>query len=159
MIRRPPRSTHCISSAASDVYKRQVLIDLPGKDEPKLMHSGRLQTTPNPLAKTKGDSNKNLINQLEDKRRKRKEELKVVSDMSAQQNACSEITSDRQKDTTDFLNIPKGCEPSIFLQDSMSPSLCDIYLNADEYNKLDLNHLLACKAQYIYAFCTSLHNL
>jgi len=25
MIRRPPRSTHCISSAASDVYKRQAL--------------------------------------------------------------------------------------------------------------------------------------
>ena len=24
MIRRPPRSTHCISSAASDVYKRQL---------------------------------------------------------------------------------------------------------------------------------------
>eukprot|EP00825_Cyclidium_porcatum_P028949 TRINITY_DN31059_c0_g1_i2.p2 TRINITY_DN31059_c0_g1~~TRINITY_DN31059_c0_g1_i2.p2 ORF type:complete len:111 (-),score=21.94 TRINITY_DN31059_c0_g1_i2:4-336(-) len=24
MMRRPPRSTHCISSAASDVYKRQV---------------------------------------------------------------------------------------------------------------------------------------
>ena len=24
MIRRPPRSTHCISSATSDVYKRQV---------------------------------------------------------------------------------------------------------------------------------------
>eukprot|EP00826_Nyctotherus_ovalis_P048043 TRINITY_DN5620_c0_g1_i4.p1 TRINITY_DN5620_c0_g1~~TRINITY_DN5620_c0_g1_i4.p1 ORF type:complete len:186 (+),score=45.93 TRINITY_DN5620_c0_g1_i4:25-558(+) len=28
MIRRPPRSTHCISSAASDVYKRQSLIEL-----------------------------------------------------------------------------------------------------------------------------------
>jgi len=28
MIRRPPRSTHCISSAASDVYKRQALIAL-----------------------------------------------------------------------------------------------------------------------------------
>ena len=27
MIRRPPRSTHCISSAASDVYKRQHAID------------------------------------------------------------------------------------------------------------------------------------
>ena len=26
MIRRPPRSTHCISSAASDVYKRQALV-------------------------------------------------------------------------------------------------------------------------------------
>ena len=26
MIRRPPRSTHCISSAASDVYKRQQYI-------------------------------------------------------------------------------------------------------------------------------------
>eukprot|EP00826_Nyctotherus_ovalis_P039260 TRINITY_DN375_c0_g1_i6.p1 TRINITY_DN375_c0_g1~~TRINITY_DN375_c0_g1_i6.p1 ORF type:complete len:161 (-),score=66.58 TRINITY_DN375_c0_g1_i6:53-511(-) len=26
MIRRPPRSTHCISSAASDVYKRQVIM-------------------------------------------------------------------------------------------------------------------------------------
>eukprot|EP00826_Nyctotherus_ovalis_P050771 TRINITY_DN6264_c0_g3_i1.p1 TRINITY_DN6264_c0_g3~~TRINITY_DN6264_c0_g3_i1.p1 ORF type:complete len:279 (+),score=58.78 TRINITY_DN6264_c0_g3_i1:25-837(+) len=25
MIRRPPRSTHCISSAASDVYKRQIM--------------------------------------------------------------------------------------------------------------------------------------
>jgi len=25
MIRRPPRSTHCISSAASDVYKRQFI--------------------------------------------------------------------------------------------------------------------------------------
>ena len=25
MIRRPPRSTHCISSAASDVYKRQTV--------------------------------------------------------------------------------------------------------------------------------------
>ena len=28
MIRRPPRSTHCISSAASDVYKRQVTYDV-----------------------------------------------------------------------------------------------------------------------------------
>eukprot|EP00826_Nyctotherus_ovalis_P062752 TRINITY_DN9133_c0_g2_i4.p1 TRINITY_DN9133_c0_g2~~TRINITY_DN9133_c0_g2_i4.p1 ORF type:complete len:155 (+),score=60.02 TRINITY_DN9133_c0_g2_i4:70-465(+) len=28
MIRRPPRSTHCISSAASDVYKRQPLKDI-----------------------------------------------------------------------------------------------------------------------------------
>ena len=28
MIRRPPRSTHCISSAASDVYKRQGYIQL-----------------------------------------------------------------------------------------------------------------------------------
>ena len=27
MIRRPPRSTHCISSAASDVYKRQILLE------------------------------------------------------------------------------------------------------------------------------------
>ena len=30
MIRRPPRSTHCISSAASDVYKRQDLSTLGG---------------------------------------------------------------------------------------------------------------------------------
>ena len=29
MIRRPPRSTHCISSAASDVYKRQIGYLLP----------------------------------------------------------------------------------------------------------------------------------
>eukprot|EP00826_Nyctotherus_ovalis_P040401 TRINITY_DN3985_c0_g1_i7.p2 TRINITY_DN3985_c0_g1~~TRINITY_DN3985_c0_g1_i7.p2 ORF type:complete len:114 (+),score=31.16 TRINITY_DN3985_c0_g1_i7:25-342(+) len=28
MIRRPPRSTHCISSAASDVYKRQIVVSL-----------------------------------------------------------------------------------------------------------------------------------
>eukprot|EP00825_Cyclidium_porcatum_P004661 TRINITY_DN12205_c0_g1_i2.p1 TRINITY_DN12205_c0_g1~~TRINITY_DN12205_c0_g1_i2.p1 ORF type:complete len:116 (-),score=22.02 TRINITY_DN12205_c0_g1_i2:2-349(-) len=31
MIRRPPRSTHCISSAASDVYKRQPLLSWPDK--------------------------------------------------------------------------------------------------------------------------------
>eukprot|EP00825_Cyclidium_porcatum_P044791 TRINITY_DN6650_c0_g1_i2.p3 TRINITY_DN6650_c0_g1~~TRINITY_DN6650_c0_g1_i2.p3 ORF type:complete len:102 (-),score=38.63 TRINITY_DN6650_c0_g1_i2:540-845(-) len=31
MIRRPPRSTHCISSAASDVYKRQVDLSPKGK--------------------------------------------------------------------------------------------------------------------------------
>eukprot|EP00826_Nyctotherus_ovalis_P014838 TRINITY_DN14172_c0_g3_i2.p2 TRINITY_DN14172_c0_g3~~TRINITY_DN14172_c0_g3_i2.p2 ORF type:complete len:182 (+),score=18.67 TRINITY_DN14172_c0_g3_i2:24-548(+) len=30
MIRRPPRSTHCISSAASDVYKRQAHISTDG---------------------------------------------------------------------------------------------------------------------------------
>ena len=29
MIRRPPRSTHCISSAASDVYKRQIKLCVP----------------------------------------------------------------------------------------------------------------------------------
>eukprot|EP00826_Nyctotherus_ovalis_P064998 TRINITY_DN9543_c0_g1_i12.p1 TRINITY_DN9543_c0_g1~~TRINITY_DN9543_c0_g1_i12.p1 ORF type:complete len:112 (-),score=16.40 TRINITY_DN9543_c0_g1_i12:151-465(-) len=29
MIRRPPRSTHCISSAASDVYKRQINSSVP----------------------------------------------------------------------------------------------------------------------------------
>eukprot|EP00825_Cyclidium_porcatum_P021420 TRINITY_DN23890_c0_g1_i1.p2 TRINITY_DN23890_c0_g1~~TRINITY_DN23890_c0_g1_i1.p2 ORF type:complete len:145 (-),score=24.14 TRINITY_DN23890_c0_g1_i1:36-470(-) len=28
MVRRPPRSTHCISSAASDVYKRQGIGDI-----------------------------------------------------------------------------------------------------------------------------------
>eukprot|EP00826_Nyctotherus_ovalis_P055022 TRINITY_DN7278_c0_g1_i10.p1 TRINITY_DN7278_c0_g1~~TRINITY_DN7278_c0_g1_i10.p1 ORF type:complete len:320 (+),score=68.63 TRINITY_DN7278_c0_g1_i10:24-962(+) len=32
MIRRPPRSTHCISSAASDVYKRQLLYCVLGKN-------------------------------------------------------------------------------------------------------------------------------
>jgi len=31
MIRRPPRSTHCISSAASDVYKRQLYNDASGE--------------------------------------------------------------------------------------------------------------------------------
>ena len=33
MIRRPPRSTHCISSAASDVYKRQIKNSLQDKDK------------------------------------------------------------------------------------------------------------------------------
>eukprot|EP00825_Cyclidium_porcatum_P008565 TRINITY_DN14277_c0_g1_i4.p1 TRINITY_DN14277_c0_g1~~TRINITY_DN14277_c0_g1_i4.p1 ORF type:complete len:198 (-),score=50.01 TRINITY_DN14277_c0_g1_i4:316-909(-) len=35
MIRRPPRSTHCISSAASDVYKRQS--QLISKEEQKIL--------------------------------------------------------------------------------------------------------------------------
>ena len=58
MIRRPPRSTHCISSAASDVYKRQpvnpatgllvpwllsvvgICIQFPGKPMPRIHCSG-----------------------------------------------------------------------------------------------------------------------
>eukprot|EP00825_Cyclidium_porcatum_P033067 TRINITY_DN35164_c0_g1_i1.p1 TRINITY_DN35164_c0_g1~~TRINITY_DN35164_c0_g1_i1.p1 ORF type:complete len:358 (-),score=14.84 TRINITY_DN35164_c0_g1_i1:28-1101(-) len=35
MIRRPPRSTHCISSAASDVYKRQINAEYMGGAEYK----------------------------------------------------------------------------------------------------------------------------
>eukprot|EP00826_Nyctotherus_ovalis_P043358 TRINITY_DN4556_c0_g2_i8.p1 TRINITY_DN4556_c0_g2~~TRINITY_DN4556_c0_g2_i8.p1 ORF type:complete len:160 (-),score=42.37 TRINITY_DN4556_c0_g2_i8:170-613(-) len=39
MIRRPPRSTHCISSAASDVYKRQAqdTSGTPGYMAPEVM--------------------------------------------------------------------------------------------------------------------------
>eukprot|EP00826_Nyctotherus_ovalis_P012029 TRINITY_DN1313_c0_g1_i9.p1 TRINITY_DN1313_c0_g1~~TRINITY_DN1313_c0_g1_i9.p1 ORF type:complete len:129 (+),score=52.05 TRINITY_DN1313_c0_g1_i9:25-387(+) len=37
MIRRPPRSTHCISSAASDVYKRQVQGEGNGKTPRKMV--------------------------------------------------------------------------------------------------------------------------
>jgi len=36
MIRRPPRSTHCISSAASDVYKRQLQVKL-GSEEASII--------------------------------------------------------------------------------------------------------------------------
>ena len=44
MIRRPPRSTHCISSAASDVYKRQsrvnaIIVDKLGVDENEVVPS------------------------------------------------------------------------------------------------------------------------
>eukprot|EP00826_Nyctotherus_ovalis_P011093 TRINITY_DN12895_c0_g1_i3.p1 TRINITY_DN12895_c0_g1~~TRINITY_DN12895_c0_g1_i3.p1 ORF type:complete len:432 (+),score=92.01 TRINITY_DN12895_c0_g1_i3:24-1298(+) len=42
MIRRPPRSTHCISSAASDVYKRQELGK--GADDGNLSNTFRRQT-------------------------------------------------------------------------------------------------------------------
>eukprot|EP00825_Cyclidium_porcatum_P002102 TRINITY_DN10973_c0_g1_i2.p1 TRINITY_DN10973_c0_g1~~TRINITY_DN10973_c0_g1_i2.p1 ORF type:complete len:182 (-),score=20.89 TRINITY_DN10973_c0_g1_i2:27-572(-) len=40
MIRRPPRSTHCISSAASDVYKRQVHGDKHDPSYAPLMNQG-----------------------------------------------------------------------------------------------------------------------
>eukprot|EP00826_Nyctotherus_ovalis_P047516 TRINITY_DN5470_c0_g1_i3.p1 TRINITY_DN5470_c0_g1~~TRINITY_DN5470_c0_g1_i3.p1 ORF type:complete len:225 (+),score=77.20 TRINITY_DN5470_c0_g1_i3:25-675(+) len=48
MIRRPPRSTHCISSAASDVYKRQI------KDK----------AVEEPPKRTKQDSNKVSFTEL-----------------------------------------------------------------------------------------------
>eukprot|EP00825_Cyclidium_porcatum_P017412 TRINITY_DN2013_c0_g1_i1.p2 TRINITY_DN2013_c0_g1~~TRINITY_DN2013_c0_g1_i1.p2 ORF type:complete len:100 (+),score=35.61 TRINITY_DN2013_c0_g1_i1:73-372(+) len=41
MIRRPPRSTHCISSAASDVYKRQIH----GQDEGAVTGTGAVSYT------------------------------------------------------------------------------------------------------------------
>ena len=44
MIRRPPRSTHCISSAASDVYKRQV------QDQTKNIKTARCQVEQHGLA-------------------------------------------------------------------------------------------------------------
>eukprot|EP00825_Cyclidium_porcatum_P044884 TRINITY_DN6695_c0_g1_i1.p1 TRINITY_DN6695_c0_g1~~TRINITY_DN6695_c0_g1_i1.p1 ORF type:complete len:279 (+),score=49.83 TRINITY_DN6695_c0_g1_i1:23-859(+) len=45
MIRQPPRSTHCISSAASDVYKRQ--IEWINKIERPILSKFRLLKTPN----------------------------------------------------------------------------------------------------------------
>jgi len=45
MIRRPPRSTHCISSAASDVYKRQLYVNTKA---PTFLDM--LNTTDQPLA-------------------------------------------------------------------------------------------------------------
>jgi len=48
MIRRPPRSTHCISSAASDVYKRQILKDfLP--DAHSILSKGRRSVVASPV--------------------------------------------------------------------------------------------------------------
>jgi len=45
MIRRPPRSTHCISSAASDVYKRQVkrVRDLMGPTDSRKAPKGTIR--------------------------------------------------------------------------------------------------------------------
>eukprot|EP00826_Nyctotherus_ovalis_P013742 TRINITY_DN13757_c0_g1_i9.p1 TRINITY_DN13757_c0_g1~~TRINITY_DN13757_c0_g1_i9.p1 ORF type:complete len:128 (+),score=35.91 TRINITY_DN13757_c0_g1_i9:25-384(+) len=51
MIRRPPRSTHCISSAASDVYKRQEL-----KSELHKINSGKSPNTKKAL---------NIIDQMQ----------------------------------------------------------------------------------------------
>eukprot|EP00825_Cyclidium_porcatum_P027772 TRINITY_DN2998_c0_g1_i1.p5 TRINITY_DN2998_c0_g1~~TRINITY_DN2998_c0_g1_i1.p5 ORF type:complete len:172 (+),score=8.85 TRINITY_DN2998_c0_g1_i1:127-642(+) len=47
MIRRPPRSTHCISSAASDVYKRQYQRRVHGKGNPDGQNNVQ-NTTVNP---------------------------------------------------------------------------------------------------------------
>eukprot|EP00826_Nyctotherus_ovalis_P007333 TRINITY_DN11821_c0_g1_i6.p1 TRINITY_DN11821_c0_g1~~TRINITY_DN11821_c0_g1_i6.p1 ORF type:complete len:153 (-),score=36.26 TRINITY_DN11821_c0_g1_i6:104-538(-) len=46
MIRRPPRSTHCISSAASDVYKRQ---DLPQSQTKNVLISSYRRALTYPL--------------------------------------------------------------------------------------------------------------
>ena len=43
MTRRPPRSTHCISSAASDVYKRQFLNKADQVDDPELQELVELE--------------------------------------------------------------------------------------------------------------------
>eukprot|EP00826_Nyctotherus_ovalis_P004483 TRINITY_DN10978_c0_g1_i15.p1 TRINITY_DN10978_c0_g1~~TRINITY_DN10978_c0_g1_i15.p1 ORF type:complete len:109 (-),score=46.24 TRINITY_DN10978_c0_g1_i15:669-971(-) len=68
MIRRPPRSTHCISSAASDVYKRQVL------DLSKLgalldsltfwLEAVRKAIAPKSYEETKEDSLKGIVNKV-----------------------------------------------------------------------------------------------
>ena len=48
MIRRPPRSTHCISSAASDVYKRQALGVTSSNEAPTLSIPLPITIEPNP---------------------------------------------------------------------------------------------------------------
>eukprot|EP00825_Cyclidium_porcatum_P025341 TRINITY_DN27581_c0_g1_i1.p4 TRINITY_DN27581_c0_g1~~TRINITY_DN27581_c0_g1_i1.p4 ORF type:complete len:101 (+),score=21.88 TRINITY_DN27581_c0_g1_i1:96-398(+) len=60
MIRRPPRSTHCISSAASDVYKRQEYMGMSVSnielDKPPIntQASPFFQTEPAPVARAIG---------------------------------------------------------------------------------------------------------
>jgi len=46
MIRRPPRSTHCISSAASDVYKRQFVSSTPVDQFLHVPHLDKTSTEP-----------------------------------------------------------------------------------------------------------------
>ena len=67
MIRRPPRSTHCISSAASDVYKRQEQSWIPftqGCIVPSLVEIGlvvlekKFTTTPKTTTSTMKDNDK-----------------------------------------------------------------------------------------------------
>eukprot|EP00825_Cyclidium_porcatum_P043841 TRINITY_DN6317_c0_g1_i6.p1 TRINITY_DN6317_c0_g1~~TRINITY_DN6317_c0_g1_i6.p1 ORF type:complete len:239 (-),score=42.61 TRINITY_DN6317_c0_g1_i6:399-1115(-) len=49
MIRRPPRSTHCISSAASDVYKRQVSTQSTWVMRQLALSSGRFEVALQPV--------------------------------------------------------------------------------------------------------------
>ena len=70
MIRRPPRSTHCISSAASDVYKRQSLtlcleaaID---RNEPWGVWGGQLFRKGKILANKRGRGRPRKISRPED---------------------------------------------------------------------------------------------
>eukprot|EP00825_Cyclidium_porcatum_P052276 TRINITY_DN9856_c0_g1_i1.p1 TRINITY_DN9856_c0_g1~~TRINITY_DN9856_c0_g1_i1.p1 ORF type:complete len:164 (-),score=32.29 TRINITY_DN9856_c0_g1_i1:63-554(-) len=50
MIRRPPRSTHCISSAASDVYKRQSHNNLDKQQSEKSLNSLKMDSTEDEVA-------------------------------------------------------------------------------------------------------------
>ena len=55
MIRRPPRSTHCISSAASDVYKRQFLAN----------HSNSIDSILGRITKPRFEDNERLVATVE----------------------------------------------------------------------------------------------
>eukprot|EP00825_Cyclidium_porcatum_P027045 TRINITY_DN29072_c0_g1_i1.p2 TRINITY_DN29072_c0_g1~~TRINITY_DN29072_c0_g1_i1.p2 ORF type:complete len:111 (+),score=26.25 TRINITY_DN29072_c0_g1_i1:59-391(+) len=70
MIRRPPRSTHCISSAASDVYKRQYI------QKKKIQFKSRLEKPPR--------NNKNQQMKLNE------EQLSIICILCEKLNAMSE---------------------------------------------------------------------
>jgi len=143
---------------AKSGYKEEntpaVLIDLPAKEGPRVLCPGKLQTT-NSLSIPKGNSEENASTRLKEERKKRKEELEVVSKITSEQNVKHKKIKNQQIDTSDMLI---GYEPSIFFDNSMSPSLHDICFNHGECKKFDLDSLLNNKRQFIYVFCNLLFN-
>eukprot|EP00826_Nyctotherus_ovalis_P049331 TRINITY_DN5951_c0_g1_i2.p1 TRINITY_DN5951_c0_g1~~TRINITY_DN5951_c0_g1_i2.p1 ORF type:complete len:218 (+),score=77.99 TRINITY_DN5951_c0_g1_i2:23-655(+) len=135
MIRRPPRSTHCISSAASDVYKRQAYEELDERDANIQQLSGEL--------KNLKAVNTDLANEI-NKERKKTEEIEQLNKslMAANESLRKELLDLRAKLFTAKNQLSEAIETKI-PQDVLN-EIEDLYneahylrkVNASLYSKL-----------------------
>eukprot|EP00826_Nyctotherus_ovalis_P031261 TRINITY_DN2495_c0_g2_i13.p1 TRINITY_DN2495_c0_g2~~TRINITY_DN2495_c0_g2_i13.p1 ORF type:complete len:113 (-),score=36.29 TRINITY_DN2495_c0_g2_i13:152-466(-) len=80
MIRRPPRSTHCISSAASDVYKRQILGSVKRKIRRHIRKPKKAAVRRVPRKRKTQDQINALTRELEEGEEFDKERLKEIAE-------------------------------------------------------------------------------
>eukprot|EP00826_Nyctotherus_ovalis_P052410 TRINITY_DN6636_c0_g2_i3.p1 TRINITY_DN6636_c0_g2~~TRINITY_DN6636_c0_g2_i3.p1 ORF type:complete len:355 (+),score=128.01 TRINITY_DN6636_c0_g2_i3:24-1067(+) len=147
MIRRPPRSTHCISSAASDVYKRQVLGVLGLKDVPVAGAPSARITEGNPSdARLDAENSRFVETPMTHREIKQKEgdETKLKSPESKKQDPDPrEQKPEQKKQNTEVKEDPES------KKQAEEPKKKDISTVAEEYYDkfTELNKYIADKEE------------
>eukprot|EP00826_Nyctotherus_ovalis_P061160 TRINITY_DN8673_c0_g1_i3.p2 TRINITY_DN8673_c0_g1~~TRINITY_DN8673_c0_g1_i3.p2 ORF type:complete len:151 (+),score=42.20 TRINITY_DN8673_c0_g1_i3:22-453(+) len=116
MIRRPPRSTHCISSAASDVYKRQVLKNAQLNEQSRKLGELSLQFEELKISKEKIQGEVEVkVRQIEDLSKENVELVKKCKELDESLYKISTVRN-REKNllerrTKEYEAVSSWCNP------------------------------------------------